>query len=295
MKSLSKCFIAMVLGINLITSISPVEAAAVQPGQICKKVNTQTTSKGINFKCTKVGTKLRWLVVPNPVVQNVAPNASPTPQKIEIPATCKAQPPENSFAKFADPDAQGGSVMMGFYVSNSSPDRDATDVRIKMKMWFRDGTPAETQFFEISRIPAGQSVGVGKIFDTASPTFATSQFGSETTCKDSPKASTLKLLEISGNVYPQDNSSPFGLTYSGTLSNTYPSVLRCKNDKYSCMVYVLFYDLNGRTVGGDTLFLGGPIFPSEPIKFQGYIDDWPRIWNPRYIASFTAWIQEPQS
>jgi hypothetical protein len=179
---------------------------------------------------------------------------------------------------------------MGFYMRNSSPDRDATLVRITATLKYEDGT-TESQLFEISRIPAGQLVGVGKVFETTSVKLASWSYSAK--CSDSPLGSVQRLIELSGQVQKESGTSKYGLEYSASGVNTYTNVIRCKQDNYSCLVYVLFYDRNGGIAGGDTITLSGPIYPNDSFNISGSIY-YPKSWHPENISTFRMWVQEPQ-
>ncbi len=212
------------------------------------------------------------------------------PQKQIIPATCTVESAKSySWTQTSDED-QTTQRRMGFYLRNSSPDRDATLVRITATMRFEDGT-TESELFEISRIPAGQLVGVGKVFDSKPVKLSGWSYSAK--CSDSPLGPVQKLIELSGTVQKDSESSKYGLEYVANGVNTYSNVIRCKQDNYSCLVYVLFYDRNGGIAGGDTITLNGPIYPNDSFQARGYIY-FPKSWHPESIATFRMWVQEPQ-
>jgi hypothetical protein len=212
------------------------------------------------------------------------------PQKQVIPATCTVESAKSySWARTSE-DEDFVQRRMGFYLRNSSPDRDATLVRITATLRYEDGT-TESQLFEISRIPAGQLVGVGKVFDTTSVKLASWSYSAK--CSDSPLGAVPRLIELTGQVQKDSGSSKYGLEYSASGVNSYTNVIRCKQDNYSCLVYVLFYDRNGGIAGGDTITLNGPIYPNDTFSVSGSIY-YPKSWHPENISTFKMWVQEPQ-
>lgn len=213
------------------------------------------------------------------------------PQKQITPATCTVESAKSySWTQTSD-EEETVQRRMGFYLRNSSPDRDATLVRITATMRYEDGT-SDSELFEISRIPAGQLVGVGKVFE-AKPVKMTG-WSYSAKCSDSPIGTVQKLIELSGTVQKDTNSSKYGLEYVANGFNSYSDVIRCKQDNYSCLVYVLFYDRNGGIAGGDTITLNGPIYPNDSFEVRGYIY-FPKSWHPESISTFKMWVQEPQS
>jgi len=212
------------------------------------------------------------------------------PQKQFIPATCTVESAKSYSWSRTSEDEDFVQRRIGFYMRNSSPDRDATLVRITATLKYEDGT-TESELFEVSRIPAGQLVGVGKVFDSKSVKLASWSYSAK--CNDSPLGAVQKLIELSGQVEKESGSSKYGLVYSATGVNTYANVIRCKQDNYSCLVYVLFYDRNGGIAGGDTIMLNGPIYPNDSFSVSGSIY-YPKSWHPENIATFKMWIQEPQ-
>lgn len=212
------------------------------------------------------------------------------PQKQIIPATCTVESAKSySWGRNSEED-ESVQRRIGFYMRNSSPDRDATLVRITATLKYEDGT-SESQLFEISRIPAGQLVGVGKVFETTSVKLASWSYSAK--CSDSPLGSVQRLIELSGQVQKESGTSKYGLEYSASGVNTYTNVIRCKQDNYSCLVYVLFYDRNGGIAGGDTITLNGPIYPNDSFNVSGSIY-YPKSWHPENISTFRMWVQEPQ-
>lgn len=209
------------------------------------------------------------------------------PQKQITPATCTVESAKSYAWRSGEEFTQR---RVGFYLRNSSPDRDATLVRITATFRFEDGTTS-AELFEISRIPAGQSVGVGKIFDTTmSPLIG---WSASAKCSDSSMGRVSKLIELSGTVKKDTGDSRYGLEYTASGVNSYPDVIRCRNDNYSCLVYVLFYDSDGGIAGGDTLVLNGPFYPNDSFNILGSIY-FPKSWHPERLSSFKMWVQEPQ-
>jgi hypothetical protein len=209
------------------------------------------------------------------------------PQKQITPATCTVESAKSYVWTSGDEYAQR---RVGFYLRNSSPDRDATLVRITATFRYEDGTTS-SELFEISRIPAGQAVGVGKVFEASMPSLGSWTYSAK--CSDSPMGRVSKLIELSGTVKKDTEDSRYGLEYSASGVNSYPDVIRCKNDYYSCLIYVLFYDNVGGIAGGDTIFLNGPIYPNDSFNVLGSIY-FPKSWHPERISSFRLWVQEPQ-
>ncbi len=212
------------------------------------------------------------------------------PQKQIIPATCTVESAKSYSWSRTSEDEDFVQRRIGFYMRNSSPDRDATLVRITATLRYEDGT-SESQLFEISRIPAGQLVGIGKVFDSTSVKLASWSYSAK--CSDSPLGPTPRLIELTGQVQKESGSSKYGLEYSATGVNSYSNVIRCKQDNYSCLVYVLFYDRNGGIAGGDTIMLNGPVYPNDSFSVSGSIY-YPKSWHPENISSFKMWVQEPQ-
>ena len=211
------------------------------------------------------------------------------PIRQDIPATCTVESAKsNAWYRTID-EERYVERHMGFYVRNSSPDRDATQVLITATLRFSDGTSG-TELFEISRIPAGQLVGVGKDFESSD----IDGWSYKINCIDSPRGATGKLIELNASVVKQSGTDRYGLTYMATGINSYPNVIRCKNDNYSCMVYVLYFDNLGGIVGGNTIFITGPIYPNQTFTAEGYIY-YPKSWHPEKISSVKMWVQEPQS
>ena len=210
------------------------------------------------------------------------------PQKQFTPATCTIESAKSYSWKSGDDFAQR---RIGFYIRNSSPDRDATLVRISATFRFEDGS-TDTQLVEVSRIPAGQLVGVGKVFDSTTTPITNWSYSAK--CSDSPVGRVGKLIELSGTVRKDSQDSRYGLEYSASTLNSYPDVIRCKNDNYSCLVYVLFFDNLGGIAGGDTIFVYGPVYPNDSFVVSGNIY-FPKSWHPEKLATFKMWIQEPQS
>jgi len=211
------------------------------------------------------------------------------PVRKDVPATCTVESSKNNFWTRSSDEETTLQRRMGFYVRNSSPDRDATLVLITANLRYADGT-SEDILFEISRIPAGQLVGVGKDFESRE----LAGWSYRIKCNDSPRGSTAKLIELTAPVVKDEGSDRYSLRYSAQATNTYPDVIRCKNDNYSCMVYVLYLDPYDAVVGGDTIFINGPIYPNQTFKIDGYIY-YPKSWHPERLSSVKMWIQEPQS
>ena len=211
------------------------------------------------------------------------------PVRQDVPATCTVESSKsNSWTRTYEEETTI-QRKMGFYVRNSSLDRDATLVLITANLRYTDGT-SEDILFEISRIPAGQLVGIGKDFESKE----LSGWSYKIKCNDSPKGSTAKLIELTAPVVKDEGSDRYSLRYSAQATNLYPDVIRCKNDNYSCMVYILFLDPYDAVVGGDTIFINGPIYPNQSFKVEGSIY-YPKSWHPERLSSVKMWIQEPQS
>lgn len=211
------------------------------------------------------------------------------PVRKDIPATCTVESSKsNSWTRTYDEETTY-QRKMGFYVRNSSPDRDATLVLITANLRYSDGT-SEDVLFEISRIPAGQLVGVGKDFESKE----LDGWSYKIRCNDSPKGSAAKLIELTASVVKDYDGDRYSLRYTAQATNLYSDVIRCKNDNYSCMVYVLYLDPYGAVVGGDTIFINGPIYPNQSFMIEGYIY-YPQSWHPERLSSVKMWIQEPQS
>lgn len=212
------------------------------------------------------------------------------PVKLFTPATCTVESAKSrSWSNNGDDPVR--VRLVGFLLRNSSPDRDATLVRINATFKYANGT-SETELFEISRIPAGQQVGVGRTYETSMEELLSWSYSAK--CSDSPMGSVARLIETSGSVLKESNDSRYGLVYQSTLTNTYSNVIRCKNDNYSCLAYVLFYDRVGGIVGGDTITLNGPVYPGDKFTIEGSIY-YPKSLHPENISSYRMWIQEPQS
>lgn len=222
-------------------------------------------------------------------IPRLVPWQGEPPIRQDIPATCTVESAKNNAWYRTSEEETSWNRHMGFYVRNSSPDRDATQVLITATLRHTDGTIG-SELFEISRIPAGQLVGVGKVFESQD----LESWSYKIQCSDSPKSNIGRLIELSAAVSKQSDTSRYGLTYSATGVNSYPNVIRCKNDNYSCMIYVLYFDSVGGIVGGDTIFLSGPIYPNQTFTAEGYIY-YPKSWHPEKIATVRMWVQEPQS
>ena len=209
------------------------------------------------------------------------------PLKQVLPATCTVESAKAKSWNYGD----SRSSSFGFLIRNSSTDRDATQIVITLNITFTDGEQSK-ELLEVSRIPAGQIVGVGKTIDTNA---SINSWRYSIKCLDSAKGKNAKLIEFSGTLQrDQSNYSPMGLVYEANIVNSYADVIRCKNDGYSCLVYVLFYDSAGGMVSGDTITFTGPIYPNDNISVRGSLYNYPQSFYPERMFSFKIWIQEPQ-
>lgn len=213
------------------------------------------------------------------------------PARKATPATCTVESSKGRTWSYSnDEEGEVRTSSFGFYVRNTSPDRDATLVLISIEVTLEDGETAKERV-EISRIPAGQMIGAGTISSYSSPI---EKWKYSIRCSDSDPGPERQLISTTVQVKPQDPRYKYGAKFVTSLTNTYKDVIRCKNDGYSCLVYVALLDSSGGLMGGATTSINGPVYPGDKISIEGYVDSYPISFLGSNLTRVAIWVQEPQ-